>query len=56
MCMTKEITTLLGRKVGKVKEVDISSERECLGKFIRIRVAIDIIQLLNKNIKVQLQD
>ncbi|KAL5825065.1 hypothetical protein ACOSQ3_021128 [Xanthoceras sorbifolium] len=50
-CMTKEAGLQLGSKVGKVKDIDTGASGDCMGKFLRIRVNIDISQPLKRGIR-----
>ncbi|KAL5793151.1 hypothetical protein ACOSP7_001745 [Xanthoceras sorbifolium] len=54
--MTKEAGLQLGSKVGKVKDIDTGASGDCMGKFIRIRVSIDISKPLKRGIRVSLDD
>ncbi|KAK3212812.1 hypothetical protein Dsin_017518 [Dipteronia sinensis] len=42
VCMTKEIGRFLGGMVREVVEVDVGKSRECSGKFLRVRMRIDV--------------
>ena len=42
MCMTREIGKFLGGLIGEVLEVDGGMLGDCVGKFMRIRVRIDL--------------
>ncbi|KAK2646063.1 hypothetical protein Ddye_021258 [Dipteronia dyeriana] len=44
-CMTNEITWSLGDMIGEVLDIDAGALRDCVGKFLRVRVQFDI----NKN-------
>ncbi|KAL5792215.1 hypothetical protein ACOSP7_000809 [Xanthoceras sorbifolium] len=55
-CMTKEAGLQLGSKVGKVKDIDTGASGDCMGKFLRIRVNIDISKPLKRGIRVSLDD
>ena len=48
MCMNNEMARIIGSKVGKVLEVDQNGTSECLGKFLRIRIMLDITKPLKK--------
>ncbi|KAL5780466.1 hypothetical protein ACOSQ2_011203 [Xanthoceras sorbifolium] len=54
--MTKEAGLQLGSKVGKVKDIDTGASGDCMGKFLRIRVSIDISKPLKRGIRVSLDD
>ena len=44
--MTREVGEWIGRTMGEVEEVDVSATDNLLGKYIRVRVRIDITQAL----------
>ncbi|KAL5739486.1 hypothetical protein ACOSQ2_028666 [Xanthoceras sorbifolium] len=54
VCMTREIGLFLGRKIGAVRELDLGATGDCMGKFLRIRVLIDISKSLRRCIRVAL--
>ncbi|KAL5768186.1 hypothetical protein ACOSP7_014752 [Xanthoceras sorbifolium] len=41
-CLNKEVGLFLGGLIGEVKEIDTSDYEDCLGKFIRVKVLIDV--------------
>nr|XP_023909009.1 uncharacterized protein LOC112020681 [Quercus suber] len=45
-CMNRVNAKAIGSSLGRVEQVDASPNRECRGCYIRIRVIIDITQLL----------
>ncbi|KAH7570300.1 hypothetical protein JRO89_XS05G0083100 [Xanthoceras sorbifolium] len=55
LCMTKDIASFLGEKIGKVKELDLGVSGDCIGKFIRIRVQIDTLKPLKRGLRLQLE-
>ncbi|KAL5823688.1 hypothetical protein ACOSQ4_021588 [Xanthoceras sorbifolium] len=54
MCMTLKIGQFLGDQIGSVREVDAGASGDCLGKYIRVRVEIDIGKPLQRFLKVNL--
>ncbi|KAL9448447.1 hypothetical protein AB3S75_015851 [Citrus x aurantiifolia] len=48
MCMNNEMARIIGSKIGTVLEVDPNRTSECLGKFLRIRIMLDITKPLKK--------
>ncbi|TXG49311.1 hypothetical protein EZV62_025186 [Acer yangbiense] len=52
LCMTREIAKFLGGIVGEVREVDSRPMGDCLGKFVRVRVAVDITKPLRRFLRV----
>ncbi|KAL5757093.1 hypothetical protein ACOSQ2_021839 [Xanthoceras sorbifolium] len=54
ICMTKQIGFQLGQHIGTVKEIDVGSSGDYFGKFLRIRVCVDIQKPLHKALRVKL--
>ncbi|KAL5756018.1 hypothetical protein ACOSQ2_020764 [Xanthoceras sorbifolium] len=52
VCMTKEIGWALGNKIGRVMDIDVSATGDCLGRFLRVRVVIDVTKPLNRFLRV----
>ncbi|KAK3211949.1 hypothetical protein Dsin_016655 [Dipteronia sinensis] len=52
ICMTREIGCFLGGLIGVVVRVDGGDSGECVGKFMRIRVRIDITKPLRRCLRV----
>lgn len=48
ICMEKETSAELETAIGKVEEVETNSSGECIGKFLRMRISVDITKLLKK--------
>lgn len=48
ICMEKETSVELETAIGKVEEVETNSSGECIGKFLRMRISVDITKLLKK--------
>lgn len=48
--MTKETALFLGKKARKVKEIDLRKNGDCLGKFIRVRLEVNISKPLGRGI------
>lgn len=48
ICMDKETGLFLGKLIGDVEEVDSGETSDCLGRFLHVRVNIDIIKPLQK--------
>ncbi|KAL5865350.1 hypothetical protein ACOSQ3_002864 [Xanthoceras sorbifolium] len=55
VCMTRNVGLFLGKHIGQVKEIDVGASGDCLGKFLRIRVAIDILKPLKRVLRVKLE-
>lgn len=52
MCQTKEVGMNIGATLGKVEKVDANMKGFCLGKFLRVRVLLDISMPLRRGRKV----
>ncbi|KAK2646556.1 hypothetical protein Ddye_021751 [Dipteronia dyeriana] len=48
LCMTKEIGRFLSEMIGKVVDVDGGAAGDCVGKFIRVRICINIEKPLRR--------
>ena len=53
MCMNKDVVTEVGKKIGKVEEIDTNEAGECIGQFARVRISINVTQPLKKVVFVQ---
>ncbi|KAL5823176.1 hypothetical protein ACOSQ4_021076 [Xanthoceras sorbifolium] len=56
VCMTKEIGWALGNKLGRVLDIDAGATGDCLGRFLRVRVTIDVTKPLNRFLRVCLSE
>ncbi|KAL5756272.1 hypothetical protein ACOSQ2_021018 [Xanthoceras sorbifolium] len=54
ICMTKNIGLHLGSHIGMIKDIDVCASGDCLGKFLRIRVVIDVSKPLKRVLRVKL--
>ncbi|TXG72019.1 hypothetical protein EZV62_000598 [Acer yangbiense] len=52
ICMTKDIGKFLGSIIGEVREVDVGPSGDCLGKFMRVRVAVEVDKPLRRFLRV----
>ncbi|KAL5815295.1 hypothetical protein ACOSQ4_025936 [Xanthoceras sorbifolium] len=52
VCMTKEIGWALGNKIGRVTDIDVGATGDCLGRFLRVRVVIDVSKPLSRYLRV----
>ncbi|KAL5834851.1 hypothetical protein ACOSQ3_014441 [Xanthoceras sorbifolium] len=52
LCITRDIAMFLGFSIGKVKEVDRGASGDYLGRYLRVRVAVDVTQPLKRCLKV----
>ncbi|KAL5864153.1 hypothetical protein ACOSQ3_001667 [Xanthoceras sorbifolium] len=56
VCMTKEIGWALGNKIGRVTDIDVGATGDCLGRFLRVRVVIDVSKPLSRYLRVCLSE
>ncbi|KAK2638135.1 hypothetical protein Ddye_025930 [Dipteronia dyeriana] len=47
LCMTKEIGVFLEKMLGEVRDIDVGPSVECVGKYIRVRVVINVEEPLH---------
>ncbi|KAL5750648.1 hypothetical protein ACOSP7_025251 [Xanthoceras sorbifolium] len=52
----KATIQFIWRTVKEVEEIDIGVEGDCLGKFIRVRVMVDVLKPLKRGLRVQLDE
>ncbi|KAJ4713043.1 Zinc knuckle CX2CX4HX4C [Melia azedarach] len=55
-CMNKEIGLFLGAQIGNVEDIDRGINGDCLGRFLHLRINIDITKPLKRCLRVQLRD
>lgn len=46
----------MGKKIGKVEEMEIDELRECIGPFIRVRILVDITKPLKKVLLLEMEN
>ncbi|KAL5762201.1 hypothetical protein ACOSP7_018465 [Xanthoceras sorbifolium] len=46
----------LGNKIGRVTDIDVGATGDCLGRFLRVRVVIDVTKPLNRYLRVCLSE
>ncbi|KAL9448069.1 hypothetical protein AB3S75_015523 [Citrus x aurantiifolia] len=56
MCMNEETIKEIGEEIGKVEEVGTNAAGECFGKFIRIRILVDVTKPLIKVVELRDED
>ncbi|TXG60692.1 hypothetical protein EZV62_015265 [Acer yangbiense] len=54
LCMTEEIGIFLGKMIGDVHDVDLEAAKDVSGRFIRVRVVIDVLEPLLRSLRVDL--
>ncbi|TXG58564.1 hypothetical protein EZV62_016393 [Acer yangbiense] len=54
LCMTREIGGFLGGLIGLVLDVDRGSSGDCVGKFMRVRIRVDITRPLKRCLRVDI--
>ncbi|KAK2659499.1 hypothetical protein Ddye_006032, partial [Dipteronia dyeriana] len=55
LCMTKEIGRFLNEMIGEVVEVDGGAVEDCVGKFIRVKIRINIEKPLRRCLQVDIK-
>ncbi|KAL5772476.1 hypothetical protein ACOSQ2_012400 [Xanthoceras sorbifolium] len=55
VCMNKEVGSFLGSLIGELCEINGGATGDCMGKYLRVRVKIDITQPLKPCLKVDLR-
>ncbi|KAL5758173.1 hypothetical protein ACOSP7_020784 [Xanthoceras sorbifolium] len=54
LCMTRDIGTFLGGLIGDVAELDTRLRGECFGKYLRVRVWVDVTKPLKHFLRVRM--
>ncbi|TXG46182.1 hypothetical protein EZV62_028316 [Acer yangbiense] len=54
LCMTKEMGEFLGQLIGELVDIDVGVTGECFGKYLRLKVAIDISKPLKRFLRLEL--
>jgi hypothetical protein len=52
LCMTADIVRFLGEMIGEVKDVDGGKTGDCVGKYVRVRVVINVNTPLRRILRV----
>ncbi|TXG63485.1 hypothetical protein EZV62_010479 [Acer yangbiense] len=55
ICMTKEMGEFIGRCLGDLVDIDVGVTSECFGKYMRLRVTIDVSKLLKRFLGLELK-
>ncbi|TXG50932.1 hypothetical protein EZV62_023456 [Acer yangbiense] len=55
MCMTKEMGEFIGQLIGDLKDIDVGSTWECFGKYMRLRVELDVSKPLKRFLRLELE-
>ncbi|KAL5823721.1 hypothetical protein ACOSQ4_021621 [Xanthoceras sorbifolium] len=55
MCMNKRFAKLLAERIGMIVEIP-AKPKDCRGKFLKVRVGIDVMKPLKRGLKVKLED
>ncbi|KAL9416919.1 hypothetical protein AB3S75_039994 [Citrus x aurantiifolia] len=56
MCMNKETIREFGREIGKVEEVGTNADGECIGKYARLRVSVNVTKPLVKILTLETEE
>ncbi|KAL5744815.1 hypothetical protein ACOSQ2_027931 [Xanthoceras sorbifolium] len=54
--ISKEMGIFLGGLIGKVVDIDVGSNGSCIGRFIRVRVLVEVSKALKRGLRVSLGD
>ncbi|KAK3204966.1 hypothetical protein Dsin_019012 [Dipteronia sinensis] len=54
LCMMEEIRVFLGELIGEVRDIDLSTAKDWIGRFLRVRVTIVVNQPLRRSLRVDL--
>lgn len=54
--MDEELVWTIEKRIGMVKEIDLGATRDCLGKFIRARVEVNVTNPLERRFTIDLDD
>ncbi|TXG72493.1 hypothetical protein EZV62_001072 [Acer yangbiense] len=55
LCMTKEMGIFLGKILGDLVDIDVGVTGECFGKYMRLKVVIDVSKPLQRFLRLDLQ-
>ncbi|KAL5732522.1 hypothetical protein ACOSP7_031876 [Xanthoceras sorbifolium] len=56
ICMNKEACNYLGGLIGTMADLDIGVAEECFGKYLRVRVWVDVTKLLKHFLRVAIEE
>ncbi|KAL5804454.1 hypothetical protein ACOSQ3_031254 [Xanthoceras sorbifolium] len=54
VCMDREFGSFIGKQIGVLREIDLGATGDCLGKYLRVRVRIDITKPLRHGLRLDL--
>ncbi|KAL5827907.1 hypothetical protein ACOSQ4_019704 [Xanthoceras sorbifolium] len=54
MCMTRDIRMFIGRQIVCVREIDVGASGDCMGRYIRVHVGVNIDKPLKWCLRVDL--
>ncbi|KAL5818562.1 hypothetical protein ACOSQ4_022404 [Xanthoceras sorbifolium] len=54
LCMNKEVGIFLGKQIGEFIDIDLGDSGDCLGKYLRVRILINISKPLKRCIRIDL--
>ncbi|KAL5763354.1 hypothetical protein ACOSP7_019618 [Xanthoceras sorbifolium] len=54
VCMNREIGSFIGKQIRVLREIDLGATGDCLGKYLRVRVRINIMKLLRRGLRLDL--
>ncbi|KAL5843046.1 hypothetical protein ACOSQ3_013649 [Xanthoceras sorbifolium] len=56
VCMNRETGLFIGKQIGVLREIDLGTTGDCLGKYLRVRVRVDISKPLKCRLRLELED
>ncbi|KAL5857646.1 hypothetical protein ACOSQ3_005104 [Xanthoceras sorbifolium] len=54
VCMTKDIGLFIGRQIVEVYEIDLGATGDCYGKFLHIKILVDVRKPLRRCVRIDL--
>ncbi|TXG66887.1 hypothetical protein EZV62_008162 [Acer yangbiense] len=55
LCMTKEMGEFIGHLIGELRDIDVGITGECFGKYMRLKVAVDVSKPLKRFLRLELE-
>ncbi|KAL5804643.1 hypothetical protein ACOSQ3_031443 [Xanthoceras sorbifolium] len=56
LCMNREVRKFLGSLIDKVVDIDTGAIGDCLGRYLRVKVVVDVSKSLKRYLRVDLSD
>ncbi|TXG47986.1 hypothetical protein EZV62_027280 [Acer yangbiense] len=55
LCMTKEMGEFIGQLIGNLKDIDVGSTGEYFGKYMRLKMEVDVSKPLKRFLRLELE-